>query len=56
MKKREKKKPMRRTMSIGQIVLDWVQEMTKDYEQYGVEIKNFRFVWLTVSMMEKLSV
>ncbi|XP_065648969.1 putative uncharacterized protein DDB_G0282499 isoform X4 [Hydra vulgaris] len=42
MKKREKKKVVRRTMSIGSIVLDWVQEMVKDYP---VEVKNFSSSW-----------
>ena len=31
MKKREVKKPIRRTMSISSIVLDWCKEMVKDY-------------------------
>ncbi|XP_057307198.1 smoothelin-like protein 1 isoform X5 [Hydractinia symbiolongicarpus] len=42
MKKREKKKVVRRTMSIGSIVLDWVQEMIRDYP---VEVKNFSASW-----------
>lgn len=42
MKKREKKKITRRTMSIGSIVLDWVQEMIKDYP---VEVTNFSSSW-----------
>ena len=41
-KKREKKKVTRRTMSIGSIVLDWVQEMIKDYP---VEVTNFSSSW-----------
>jgi len=40
-KKREKKK-VRRTMSISNIVMDWVQEMTKEYP---VEITNFSTSW-----------
>lgn len=40
--KRKEKKPARRTMSISNIVMDWVQEMTKDYP---VEIKNFSASW-----------
>ena len=31
MKKREVKKPIKRTMSISNIVLDWCKEMVKDY-------------------------
>ena len=31
MKKREVKKPLKRTMSISNIVLDWCKEMVKDY-------------------------
>lgn len=42
MKKREKKKVVRRTMSIGSIVLDWVQEMISDYP---VEVTNFSSSW-----------
>jgi len=42
MKKREKKKVVRRTMSISSIVLDWVQEMIKDYP---VEVRNFSSSW-----------
>ncbi|XP_066922053.1 smoothelin-like isoform X2 [Clytia hemisphaerica] len=41
-KRREKKKVTRRTMSIGSIVLDWVQEMIKDYP---VEVTNFSSSW-----------
>jgi len=41
-KKKKEKKPARRTMSISNIVLDWVQEMTKDYP---VEIRNFSASW-----------
>ena len=40
--KKRDKKPARRTMSISNIVLDWVQEMTKDYP---IEIKNFSTSW-----------
>lgn len=42
-KKKRVKKQAQRTMSISNIVMDWVQEMTKDYE--GVEIKNFSTSW-----------
>ena len=42
MKKREKKKIVRRTMSIGSIVLDWVQEMISDYP---IEVTNFSSSW-----------
>ncbi|XP_065071307.1 smoothelin-like protein 1 [Rhopilema esculentum] len=42
MKKREVKKPIRRTMSISSIVLDWCKEMVKDY---GIQIKNFSGSW-----------
>lgn len=42
MKKREVKKPLKRTMSISNIVLDWCKEMVKDY---GIEIKNFSGSW-----------
>eukprot|EP00794_Sanderia_malayensis_P005434 gene5434-6113_t len=42
LKKRDVKKPVRRTMSISSIVLDWCREMVKDY---GIEIKNFSGSW-----------
>lgn len=41
-KKKREKKPARRTMSISNIVLDWVQEMVKDYP---IEITNFSSSW-----------
>lgn len=40
---KRKKQKAQRTMSISNIVMDWVQEMTKDYE--GVEIRNFSTSW-----------
>ena len=36
-------KPAKKPLSITQIVMEWVKEMTKDYP--GVEIKNFSTSW-----------
>ena len=41
-KKKREKKAAKRTMSISNIVIDWVQEMVKDYP---VEVTNFSTSW-----------
>merc|ERR1712179_267082 len=40
---KRKKQKAQRTMSISNIVMDWIQEMTKDYP--GVNITNFSTSW-----------